>query len=189
MRIYLVRHGKTLGNKSGVYNGKKDEHVSEEGYTELNLVIPLYSGVIIDYLYCSTLTRTKQTALHLFKGKEIDNFYSEINELDFGDWTGTSIIDNLKRLESIGYTWNDFVDPDNGETYCSLFERSGSFIKKMREIHNDNDNIVIVSHGLVIAAIIYELGNKDVNFYKLVPDNGKGYYIDFNLDGHIIYSI
>ena len=34
MKIFLLRHGQTIGNRVGRYNGRTDEPLSEEGFRQ-----------------------------------------------------------------------------------------------------------------------------------------------------------
>ena len=67
LRIWLIRHGATLGNKAGRYIGITDEGLSEEGKTALLQADYPYPS----RLYASPMKRCLETAGILFPGKPV----------------------------------------------------------------------------------------------------------------------
>ena len=66
MDIYLIRHGKTVGNREGRYIGSTDEPLSSDGRRELSeeLWRGGYEGAGLhgpQAVYVSGLSRTKET--------------------------------------------------------------------------------------------------------------------------------
>ena len=180
MKIYFVRHGKTQGNLEQRYNGIIDEPLVKDGIDELETRKDIYKDVKFDYIYCSPLTRCQQTFAILFPNYQVNEYRPDLVEMDFGSWAGISYADKLKELESQGYTWNDYVDPENGETYESLFNRTTNFLEEIKAKHNSAETILVLAHGLVIASVMKKHFLPDEIMYFLSPDNGLGYIIDLN---------
>ncbi|MDR1782282.1 MAG: histidine phosphatase family protein [Bacilli bacterium] len=180
MKLYLIRHGITEGNKKTIYNGRKDEKLSQEGILDLEKKRVLYKDLAIDYSYCSTLTRAKQSFEVLFPNQKVDEYRDDLVEMDFGDWTGMNYHDKFKELFAKGYTFNDLVDPDNGETYDELFLRTTNFLNEVLNKHKNKKCVVVLTHGLVISSLMFKHFNTNHNMYELSPDNGLGYIIEFN---------
>ncbi|MDR3215125.1 MAG: histidine phosphatase family protein [Bacilli bacterium] len=182
MNLYLIRHGITDGNLKKIYNGQVDEKLNQDGIIDLTNKKHYYDHLKVDYAYCSTMQRAMQSYDILFPDKKVDEYRQDLIEMNFGDWTGTKYHDKFKELLAKGYTFNDLIDPDNGETYQALFKRTTAFLEDVLTKHIQKNNIVVVSHGLVIAAIMYQHFLKDKNMYELSPDNGLGYVIEFDND-------
>lgn len=179
MKIYLVRHGKTESNKLGTFNGVIDEPISDEGYNDLLTKCDIYKGLKFDYGYCSPLRRTVQTFEILFPDKKIDEMRSDIVEMDFGDWSSQNIGEIVAEYFAKGYTSEKFAEPPHGETYEQLAKRVDNFIDEVIQKHQDDEQIIVVSHGMVIGTIIDHLDFfKDKAAFELAPDNGLGYIID-----------
>lgn len=181
MKLYLLRHGKTESNDEQAYNGTIDESVSAEGLAELTNLRPLYQGVKFDYVYSSSLKRCQETIHQLFPDLKIDEIRDDIIEMNFGDWVGRTYQSVIEEYAKKGFTYDDIIDPPNGETYASLFKRTANFIEEVKEKHL-NETVLVMSHGLVISAIMKQFFLKDEPIYFLAPDNGKGYIIDLDQD-------
>ena len=183
MKLYLIRHGMTANNARRAYNLNGDEEISNEGREDLEKKKKIYEDLKIDYCYCSPLIRAQQSFEILFDGKEPNEYRNDLREMDFGDWAGVKYEDKFRELEALGYTWDDYVDPENGETFQSLFKRTCSFLQEVELKHLDKkDTVVVVSHGLVIAAIIQHHFLPEENIYALSPENGLGYLIEYQDD-------
>ncbi|MDF9867503.1 alpha-ribazole phosphatase [Bacilli bacterium PM5-3] len=178
MKIYFVRHGRTQGNIDQIYNGTIDEVLADIGKEDLSEKKSIYKNLKFDYIYCSPLTRCKQTFDILFPDDQVDEYREDLIEMDFGDWAGTKYEKKFTELQEQGYTWNDYVDPENGETYESLFSRTTNFLKEVISKHKNDENILVVCHGLVIAAIMKKHFIQDEIMYYLSPKNGLGYIVD-----------
>lgn len=188
MKLYLIRHGMTDNNIKQAWNANEDEEVSQEGYEDLKKKRKIYKNLDVDYFYCSPLIRAKQSFDILFEGKKADEYRKDLREMDFGDWAGVKYEDKFNELQLLGYTWDDYVDPENGETYENLFKRTCSFLQEVELRHLDNDEtVVVLSHGVVIAAIIQHHFLPEENLFKLTPENGLGYLIEYT-DSDIITS-
>ena len=81
IRLYLIRHGQTPGNKLQRYIGTTDEPLSTEGKEFLEkLTYPMPEA-----LYVSPLCRCVETAGILFPGKSF-HIIEELSECDFGEF-------------------------------------------------------------------------------------------------------
>ena len=157
--FYFVRHaatdfiGKTIsGRTPGV-------HINELGRRQATQLAHRLCSRRIDAIYSSPQTRARETAqpLALCARKEVV-VASELDELDFGAWTGRSF-DDLSELPE----WRRFnaarsvTKIPDGELLIEVQARIISFVER---ISNDaGESAVIVSHGDVIrAALAFYLG-------------------------------
>ena len=93
LKIWLIRHGMTEGNRHGRYIGITDESLCESGRDMLKqLTYPVPQAV-----YTSPLLRCTQTAHLLFPGKAL-LVIDELSECNFGDFENK----NYKFLFSTG---------------------------------------------------------------------------------------
>ncbi|MDL2212064.1 histidine phosphatase family protein [Erysipelotrichaceae bacterium OttesenSCG-928-M19] len=178
MKIYFVRHGITQGNVERKYNGIIDEPLHQQGIEDLKEKRDIYKDIQFDYCYCSPLKRCQQSLDILFPQQKVDELRDDLIEMNFGDWAGITYEQKIKDLFEQGYTWDDFVDPENGETYESLFTRTTNFLTEVLEKHDNNATILVMCHGLVIASIMKKHYLVNDNMYSLSPDNGLGYIVD-----------
>lgn len=179
MKIYFVRHGQTQANLDKTYNGQIDEVLIPEGVAELEELKANYEGLEFDHIYSSPLTRCQQTFDILFPDQEINDIDERLIEINFGDWSGRTYESVLTELAQQGYKLSDFVNPPNGETYEQLFARTTDFLEEIKGKHQEDENILVMAHGLVISAIMKQHFFPDEVMYHLAPDNGRGYVIEF----------
>ena len=90
-KVYLIRHGKTLGNAEKRYVGRRtDEELSEEGIKDTNEMFGSISKLIadrVDRVCSSPMKRAVQTAEILF-GDYVPETIDNLVEIDFGVFEG-----------------------------------------------------------------------------------------------------
>lgn len=96
MRILMIRHGQTEGNRLRRYVGSLDEPLCPEG---IEVVRSRGSFPGISRVYTSALVRTQQTARLLFPRADIRPV-AAFNEQNFGDYQGLSY-DSVSKDPSI----------------------------------------------------------------------------------------
>ena len=88
-KIILVRHGECQGNREGLFRGRSDFPLNEQGLIqakELALEMKQYNPFRI---FTGPLSRTKQTALAISQECHIDIEMREgINNIELGPWEG-----------------------------------------------------------------------------------------------------
>lgn len=114
----------------------------------------------IDAIYASPLERTQQTAraIATAKGLQVQTA-EELNELDFGAWTGAELED-LKK-EARWKRFNQFrsgTRASEGELMLEAQLRIVRLMQRLAEAHK-GQTLALVSHGDVIrAAVCHYLG-------------------------------
>lgn len=148
MSIFLIRHGKTLWNEEGTYQGTLDSSLSETGRAQALRIADFLSSRGISRMYVSPLGRAQETAGILREKLQcaievVDDFH----EMDFGVFQG-------KPQKAIKELFADFFDerkqcklytpfPD-GESYYDVYLR---VLHKTLAIAAENKgNIAIVGH-------------------------------------------
>ena len=81
LKLYLIRHGQTPGNKLSRYIGTTDEPLSDEGREFLKKL----SYPMPEELFVSPLLRCVETAEIFFPGKQL-HIIEELSECDFGEF-------------------------------------------------------------------------------------------------------
>ena len=176
IRIWLIRHGMTEGNKAARYIGTTDEALCKEGIRFLKtLDYPLPEAV-----YASPLLRCLQTAEILFPKREkkvIRNF----SECDFGDF------ENKNYQELSGnpdyQAWIDSggtVAFPGGESREAFRQRSlDGFEEAVFDcIRNHTLFAAFVIHGGTIMNIMENYADCQKTFYDWHVKNGGGYEIE-----------
>lgn len=175
MRLYLIRHGKTEANEKHLYCGSTDLPLSEAGIADLD---QLHYSIPENCCYITSgMLRTEQTLQYLF-GNVPHTQDSRFCEVDFGIFEMCSY-EVLKENEDY-QKWisgdNEANIPPNGESGQQMFAR---VIEGLEDLFAQNQDIVLITHGGVIAAMMaYLFPEENKNRYSWQPKPGRGYLID-----------
>lgn len=191
MNIYLLRHGETESNNKKVYYGKLDVELNQRGKAQSEAAGSKLKGIKFNKVYTSTMKRAVQTAQVAVKNKECEFIKDErINETNLGVFEGKNYEENQRDYPEEWKKWTEnwkSYAPPKGESYIEFYNRIKSFIEDI--IKQDDENILIVTHGGVIKSIYaYILGENLDLFWKFGTKNGDltlikyeygNFYIDF----------
>lgn len=172
--IYLIRHGCTETNEKKLYCGSTDLPLSEEGKRSLQ---QLSYQVPEDCIYMTSgMKRTEQTLEILF-GKVPFQIDRRFREIDFGIFEMKSY-EELKNNPDY-QKWisgdNEKNVPPGGESGLQMRER---VLEGLQDLKNETEEVVLITHGGVIAAIMAELfPEEEKSRYEWQPRPGHGYVL------------
>ena len=178
LKLYLIRHGQTPGNKQKRYIGTTDEALSTEGrefLKKLDYPAP-------DQLFVSPLLRCVETAGILFPGKK-RHIIEELSECDFGEF------ENRNYLELSGNeNYQKWIDSNGtlpfpgGESREDFKRRSlTGFQKAVTQCIRENvSTAALVIHGGTIMNIMEEYADRHRPFYEWHVKNGGGYLVELD---------
>lgn len=164
-KFYIVRHGETDYNKNSTLQGRIDIPLNETGKAQAKQIAEELKDVEFDVVYCSPLTRAKQTAEEILKNRGVEYIEApEIIERNFGELEGTVCSDY--ELPFYGL-WNYNLEPTvlkGGESMDDMKKRIFPFLDKLRK-ERIGQTICLVCHGGV-TLIIRE-------YFEGVPESGS----------------
>ncbi|MEG0692941.1 MAG: histidine phosphatase family protein [Oscillospiraceae bacterium] len=151
--VYFVRHGESLGNTQGFFQGRTDCELSENGLLQLELLKERFKGINYDAIYSSPLTRTLDTAKAVNFHHQLPITCEEgLIEINGGIFEGRHW-DELPKLYPIEFdTFRNNLhsfNPQNGESVRSVYDRMVQTVDSLIE-QNKGKTIVLVSHGCAI---------------------------------------
>jgi len=165
-QIYLIRHGQTQANTTGILQGQEDSPLTDEGIKEIKNRAKELKKINFSAFYSSDTLRAKRTAeLIAAEHKLIVSTTELIRERHFGNYEGkhyTEYQKDFKELltirESLSKTDRmKFRLADNIETDEDTITRLIRFIREV-SLDHPNETIGVVSHGGVIRAFLIHLG-------------------------------
>ncbi|WP_332303392.1 histidine phosphatase family protein [Rhizobium sp. GR12] len=175
--IYLVRHGETLWNTLGRYQGIKDSPLTPQGVRQANTVATSLRREISESgqsfeLRVSPLGRTQETAALLQSILPINKSDDErLMEVSAGSWDGLTKFEIENEFPgmlcgSTAYDWY-FKSPD-GESFDQACDRARAWLTN---IHKPT---IAVSHGLFgrILRGVYLGISKEEMLELTVPQDG-----------------
>ncbi len=153
-KIFLVRHGESLGNAARIYLGHTDLDLSEEGHRQAKLTAESLRNEKIDAIYSSDLKRAYNTALPhaAMRGLEVVTS-RKLRELNIGDWEGKRIDDLIRdHHEDFVTGWQEnfgtFTIPGGENVFSGGMRFHDEVLRIARE--NPDKTLLIAAHAAVI---------------------------------------
>lgn len=159
MTISFLRHAPTNENIMGIYQGQMDCKLSEAGIKATREKSENFDSSAYDYIYCSPLDRTRETARILIPSDREIVYDPRLMERKLGVLESTKIdFDVLKKL------WNDTYIPEGAESMQDVDVRVGEFIDEIHSAHPDS-NVLVITHGGVVCSVqrLFGIENKLIN--------------------------
>ena len=169
MKIYLVRHAESVGNKAGLHQ-TAEMTLSDSGLKQAKVVANRLKNRKIDLIYSSTHERARQTAGIIARTLKIPiEYWDRLIEIRNPSQIHNRPINNpevnkIKELIKKNFAKGDWKYSDE-ETFFELNERVGKVLKHLLLKHK-NQNLICVSHASIIKAIICKM----VFGEKLTPE-------------------
>lgn len=152
----LVRHA-AHSHLGSVLSGRTPGvALSSEGRSQAERLGRRWAGVSIDCLQSSPVQRARETALAIAAGREgleIDRV-AELDELDFGDWSGRSFVELADDPQ--WHDWNGAranATAPGGESMAKAQSRAWGHIEQVA-VGRAGQTIVMVTHCDIIRAVV-----------------------------------
>lgn len=152
--ILLIRHalvdacGRFLaGRMPGI-------HLNEEGCRQARALATTLGRLPLAAIYSSPLERARETAEAIAAGAGTLSIVDELNEIDFGEWTGLPFDELNRRYEWTAFNRYRASTPiPGGEWMRNVQMRAFRALRTMHRAHGDSP-IAVVSHGDVLRALV-----------------------------------
>jgi broad specificity phosphatase PhoE len=172
-RLLLIRHGEVEARYQGIFGGTIDMNLSPRGKRQAKGLAEYLRGKTIDAVYASPMKRVQQTLAPTLKqsGHE-QTVFSDLREVDFGDWTGLDWLTVRDKFNFAVHEWLDQLDhpgAPNGENGKTFRARVEPCLREIIENHR-GQNVAVFCHGGVIRmvlAILLELPLPKTNAFEV----------------------
>lgn len=161
-KLILCRHAESEWNKKNIFTGNSDVHLSEKGFKNAEAIGALIRDIHINKVFTSAQIRSIETEVCMMNGTGAycanTIHANELNERDYGIYTGTSKEENLKEKGEKEYIelrrgW-DYPIP-GGETLKMVYERVVPFFKEeILPVLRQGRNVLVVAHGNTDRALV-----------------------------------
>lgn len=162
--LYLVRHGETEMNVSGLFQGHVDSPLTENGVKQAEELCEILRPIRFDMIFSSDLARAHRTAEILTVDRQLAIETSHLlREIYGGDYDGKPydlfLADHRKLLEELGDATEEEqrrVRVGSAETDEELMKR---FITVVREIAvgYPGKTVLVVTHGGCLRRFLHHL--------------------------------
>src|SRR3989344_292157 len=189
--LILVRHGVTDWNVEGRWHGLTDIPLNEKGRKQAREAAKLLSGMRVDSVYTSMLSRTTQTYDEICSTLGLVCpfiAHPALNERDYGIYTGKNKWEVEKQLGhekfiNLRRSWNQPIP--EGEALRDVYNRVVPFYKqKILQDLKSGKNVLVVSSGNTLRALIKYLENiSDEDISKLELNFAEIYLFEVDKKG------
>ena len=154
--LYFMRHGLSVMNQQGLFSGRNDTPLAEEGIKQCEDAAKIIKGLGIDAIVASPMERTIESAKIIAKdiGYPLDKIIvSELFvERSFGPLEGTTYRPRY-----------DLDDTKGVEHSKDIIKRAKAGLRMLKGL--DADCILVVSHGALGRALRIAI-DPTVDFHK-----------------------
>lgn len=175
-KFILVRHGETAWNKDDIYRGTADVPLNEQGREEARLLGEWLKNEKIDAVYCSPLSRARDTAEAIAKHHKNLQVVAmpEIIDINYGEWQGQRKTDVKVKYPDLDRLWltepQKMRFPGGGETLDECTVRAKKALDILVKRH-PGQTVLLASHRAMNRAILaYVLGWDNSKFYRIGQD-------------------
>jgi alpha-ribazole phosphatase len=182
-KLYLIRHGETEQNKSGVLMGSTDTPLNDQGRLQAAQLRDRINALEVDTIFSSPLSRAVETATIVFGEEAPIITDTSLQEFHFGEWEGMHFSEISKLYPEIWKMWLT----DWEQTHIPGSEAFGAFkhrvINVVEEIvrYNHGKRVAVVSHGGCIRSLLAHFFCESVSkgYWKFKVDNATLTEIEF----------
>jgi broad specificity phosphatase PhoE len=154
--LILIRHGESVWNVEGRWQGQADPPLSERGRSQARDAVQRIAGLEPEALYSSTLRRAHETALILGRGIDLEpRVEPRLREFNVGVWSGLTKPEIEQRWPGqyarFSFRELDFR-PGGGESPRELMARVHQALDEIAHRHA-GQRVLLVSHGGVAKSL------------------------------------
>jgi len=186
LKLFCVRHGQTDWNVKGKFQGRTDIPLNSKGLRQAHSVAEMLSGLSLDSVWSSELSRSRQTAEKIASFHDLEVNISEgITEISHGKWEGLVAYQIEQKWPGMLEKWHldpHMVTMPDGENLLDVQKRA---VKTISEILSpEHENIAIVSHDAVLKVLLcYWLDCPVRSFWKFQLSNCSITMVEYNDTG------
>ncbi len=173
MKLTLIRHGITYGNKHGLYYGATDLPLLEEGIEELRERKLTHIYPTAPRYYTSPLQRTQQTLREVYGDVDF-TVVDGLREMNFGVFEMRTVDDLKQDADFVQWSRHSTTACcPGGESFAGVQARA---LEAIAPILAADEDAVCVIHGGVIACLMFHwFPGKAFDDWMIHP--GTGWYI------------
>jgi broad specificity phosphatase PhoE len=159
--LYLIRHGETVNNVAGCYNGMRDDHpLNEAGSAQAKRLAAAFAEIPIDAIYTSTLLRARQTGDILRGDRGISvTAHPGLMEFDFGILSSMPYGEAAERypalVSGLRMTPYETKCPE-GESGRDVIERGTAALAEIVRACRGK-TVAVVTHGMLLQLVFSAL--------------------------------
>jgi broad specificity phosphatase PhoE len=168
--LYLIRHGETDANVSGIWQGSTDSPLNARGLAQARAIAQRVAReqLPIQHIYSSPLQRARHTAEYIAQalGDVPITLDAGLAEFHLGQWEGLSYaeLNDEKRLWARMDEDPDFAPP-GGESPRQFAMRLLHSFQTILQKH-EGETVAVVGHGGALATVLALIVEQDASLWR-----------------------
>ena len=148
-----LRHGATDWNRQGLFQGRTDNLLNEDGLRQAHEAASMLRGAGISRIVASPLVRAARTAEIIADAIAVPLAIDDgIIEFDFGSFEGLPVRDLMIRHGVTSATGLVSILPADGENWDAMTERSLACVSSWLDRH-PGEHVLFVCHDAVMQGM------------------------------------
>lgn len=148
-----LRHGATDWNRQGLFQGRTDNPLNEDGLAQAHEAASMLRGTGISRIVASPLVRAARTAEIIADAISVPlTIDAGIIEFDFGSFEGLPVRDLMIRHGVTSATGLVSILPADGENWDAMTERSLACVSTWLDRH-PGEHFLFVCHDAVMQGM------------------------------------
>lgn len=177
-KVYLIRHGQTDYNKSGIMQGSKvNASLNGTGREQAKAFFEHYKDIPFDKVYTSALKRSIES-VDQFIALGIDwEQNKRLNEISWGEFDGKKVIGDPRYKEVVD-AWHDgdfTAKARGGESPLDVMERQKPFWDHV--LQEPLENTLICMHGRAMRILLCYILGESMHKMKTFEHDNLGLYL------------
>ncbi len=163
-RIVVLRHGETVHNVRGIWQGQLDSELSELGVAQARAAGPALAALSPSRIVSSDLTRAALTAQAVARACGIPVTYDErLREIHAGAWQGLTtdeVAERYPQERSAVLRGEDIPRGGDGESMSDVAVRVGLALADLTSDMAPGECVIVSTHGAAgraVAAVLLGL--------------------------------
>lgn len=174
MDVLLVRHGESVWNLEGRFQGRKDSPLSPRGVAQAQALATRLRTEPIDAIFSSPLSRAAATARCCAETLELQVALDErLLEISHGTWEGRLRADIAAREGDLLQLWQaqpDRVRFPQGETLAEVDRRLNNLWQELAGSHHGA--VLLLTHDVIVRLAVLAAQHRPLaEFHKVQIDN------------------
>lgn len=164
-RLVVLRHGETVANAKGIWQGQLDHELSEVGHRQARAAAAAITSLRPSRVVSSDLERARVTAEEVGAACGIEVALDpRWREIHAGGWQGLTADQVLAQYPEDAdrlITGEDFRRGGHGESLADVAERTRAALTELTAAMEDEECVVIATHGVTGRTLVAELTGID----------------------------
>jgi broad specificity phosphatase PhoE len=190
LKLILVRHGQTVWNESGRFQGISDIALSAEGRQQALSLAKSLKDISLAEIYTSPLTRARETAGIVSQYQHCEVRVEEgLKELNQGELEGLTAQDLRDKYPAFFEKWTQepsLIRLPQGESLKDLQDRAWASVGRILKRHSEG-NVMLVAHSFVNRVILCRVLSMSLNDFRCMrQDAGATNILEFTGRGVVL---